>query len=35
MEEVKMDEPDMPDDSLLSGLKVDLHKLNYKGNMQM
>ena len=34
MEEVNMDEPDMPNDSLLSGLKGDLHKLNYKDDMQ-
>ena len=34
MEEVEMDEPDMPDNSLLSGVKGDLHKLNYKDNMQ-
>ena len=30
MEEVKMDMPDMPDDSLLSGVKADLYKSNYK-----
>ena len=34
MEEVKMDELNMPDDSLLSGVKGDLHKSNYKDDMQ-
>ena len=29
-----MDELDMPDDSLLSGMKGDLHKSNYKDDMQ-
>ena len=30
-----LDMPDMPDDGLLSGLKGDLHKLNYKDDIQM
>ena len=34
MEEVKMDEPDMPDDTLLSGIQSDLHKSNYIDDMQ-
>ena len=29
-----MDEPDMPEDSLLSGVKGDLHKSNYKDGIQ-
>ena len=35
MEEVEMDEPDMPDNSLLSGLKGDIHKSNCKDDMQV
>ena len=34
MEGVKMDEPDMPDDSLLSVVKGDLQKSNCKDDMQ-
>ena len=34
MEEVKMDEQDMLDDSLLSGVKADLHKSKYKDDIQ-
>ena len=34
MEEVEMDEPDMRDDSLLNGMKGDLHKSNYKDGTQ-
>ena len=35
IEEVDMDEPDMPDNSLLSDVKADLHKSNYKDDMQV
>ena len=34
MKEVDMDELNMPDNSLLSDLKGDLHKSNYKDDMQ-
>ena len=33
MEEVNMDEPNMPDNNLLSGVKADLYKSNYKDDM--
>ena len=33
MEEVNMDEPNMLDDSLLSGVKADIYESNYKDNM--